>query len=253
MEHFEIDNSYGLASLQGELLDVMKFVHSFCEENGIVYSLTGGSLLGAIRHEGFIPWDDDFDIMLDRENYDKFIACAKQYTGSDFVMEPDQWVYRVRKHHKVGTSFVPCIDLFVLDRVPESRLASKMQVLQLRIIQGMLRDNHKKQDFSLVYRICIFITSVMGKFFNKEKLLGAYDKICRKGNSGNANELSILNDRFKLLSMRYKDDLLKEVELHDFADTQFYITKKYVDYLTLQFGDYMQLPPVEQRIPMHKD
>lgn len=252
MKNTPIDNSYGLAAIQGELLDIMKFVHSFCVENGIVYSLTGGSLLGAIRHEGFIPWDDDFDILLDRENYDKFIACAKNYTGSDFILEPDQWVYRVRKHHKVD-GFVPCIDLFVIDRVPESNLASKLQVLQLRVIQGMLRDNHKKQNFSLIYRACIGVTSFMGKFANKEKLLARYDRLCRMGNSGNARQLSILNDRFKLLSLRYDDDLMAEMELHDFEDTQFYITKKYHDYLQLQFGDYMQLPPVEERVPMHSD
>lgn len=252
MSRNEIDNSYGLASLQGELLDVMKFVHSFCVENDIVYSLTGGSLLGSVRHGGFIPWDDDFDIMLDRANYDKFIACAQNYTGTDFVLEPDQWVYRVRKHHKVD-SFVPCIDLFVMDRVPESKLANKLQVLQLRVIQGMLRDNHKKGDFSLVYRICIGVTAFMGRFFNKEKLLQRYDRLCRKGNSGNAKQLSILNDRFKLLSLKYDDDLLAQVQLQDFEDTQFYISCKYDDYLTLQFGDYMQLPPEDQRVPMHSD
>lgn len=252
MEKREIDNSYGLATIQGELLDIMKFVHSFCVENDIVYSLTGGSLLGAVRHGGFIPWDDDFDIMLDRANYDKFIACAEKYTGSDFIIEPDQWVYRVRKYHKVS-GFVPCIDLFVMDRVPESNLASKLQVLELRVIQGMLRNNHKKQDFSFIYRACIGVTSFMGKFANKEKLLKRYDRLCRKGNSGNAKQLSILNDRFKLLSLRYEEDLIAEVQLHDFEDTQFYITKKYKDYLTLQFGDYMQLPPVEDRVPMHCD
>lgn len=252
MKNMPIDNSYGLAVIQGELLDIMKFVHSFCVENGIVYSLTGGSLLGAIRHEGFIPWDDDFDILLDRENYDKFIACAQNYTGSDFILEPDQWVYRVRKHHKAD-GFIPCIDLFVIDRVPESNLASKLQVLQLRVIQGMLRDNHKKQNFSFIYRACIGVTAFMGKFANKEKLLARYDRLCRMGNSGNAKQLSILNDRFKLLSLRYDDDLMAEMELHDFEDTQFYITKKYHDYLQLQFGDYMQLPPVEDRVPMHSD
>ena len=253
MEKFEIDNSHGLAQLQSELLDIMKFVHSFCEENGIRYSLTGGSLLGAVRHGGFIPWDDDFDIMLDRENYDKFIACGKKYTGTDFVIEPDQWVYRVRKHHKEGLGFVPCIDLFVMDRVPESKLASKLQVLRLRIIQGMLRDNHKKQNFSLVYRICIGITAFLGRFFNKEKLLQKYDEICRMGNGGSAAELSILNDRFKLLSLRYSGDLMEKVELRRFADTEFYISSKYQEYLTLQFGDYMQLPPEAERIPMHSD
>jgi len=137
MERNLIDNSYGLAALQQDLLDIMKFLHGFCIEHDIKYSLTGGSLLGAIRHGGFIPWDDDFDIMLDRANYEKLLSCMTSYEGSDFILEPDQWVYRIRKQHKVGTGFVPCIDLFVIDRVPENTFVNKLQVLRLKILQGM--------------------------------------------------------------------------------------------------------------------
>jgi lipopolysaccharide cholinephosphotransferase len=244
--------SYGLEKYHAEMLEVMKALHAFCVENGIQYSLTGGSLLGSIRHKGFIPWDDDFDIMLDRANYEKLLECMKSYTGTDFILEPDQWVYRIRKHHKTD-GFVPCIDLFVVDRVPESKWAGKWQVLQLRVLQGMLRDNHKKGDFSLIYRICIWGTSVLGLFFKKEKLFAKYDAVSRKGNSGNSRQVSILNDRFKLISMKYDDDLMEKVQLQDFEDTQFYITSKFEDYLTLQFGDYMQLPPEEERVPMHCD
>lgn len=250
MSQHQLDNTYGLAEIQGQLLEIMKFIHELCVKNDIQYSLTGGSLLGAIRGGGFIPWDDDFDIMMDRENHEKFLAVMRAYEGDDFLLEADQWVYRVRKESRVY-DYVASIDLFVLDRVPESSLANKLQVLSLRVIQGMLRDNRKMGDFSLFYRLCIWGTSVLGKLFNKDKLLVKYDKISRKGNSGNGKQLSIFNDRFKLLSIKYDESLMESYELHDFEDTQFMITAKYHDYLTLQFGDYMQLPPEEDRKPMH--
>ncbi len=253
MERTEIDNSYGLAALQQDLLDIMKFLHGFCIEHDIKYSLTGGSLLGAIRHGGFIPWDDDFDIMLDRANYEKLLSCMTSYEGSDFILEPDQWVYRIRKQHKVGTGFVPCIDLFVIDRVPENTFVNKLQVLRLKILHGMLRDNHKKGDFSLIYRLCITATSVLGKLFSNRKLFEKYDRLSQIGNSGSSKQVSIFNDRFKLISLKYDDSLMEEYVLHKFEDTEFYITSKYDYYLTLQFGDYMQLPPENERVPMHCD
>ncbi len=68
-----IINEYGLAERQNELLNMLKDVDKILTGNGIAYSLCGGTLLGAIRHKGFIPWDDDVDIMLDRKNYKKMV------------------------------------------------------------------------------------------------------------------------------------------------------------------------------------
>ena len=67
-------NRYGTEEAQNELLDLMKTFHRFCEESDIRYSLYGGSCLGAVRHKGFIPWDDDLDICVDRQNY-----CLEQF------------------------------------------------------------------------------------------------------------------------------------------------------------------------------
>ena len=250
MEKREIDNTYGLAAVQGELLDIMKFIHRICAENGIAYSLTGGSLLGAVRHDGFIPWDDDFDIMFDRENYERFLACMREYEGGDFLLERDQWVYRIRAERKTKV-FVPSVDLFVLDKVPENKLAHKWQILRLRVLQGMLRNNELMRDFSLVYRLCIAVTSWLGRLFNKEKLFALYDRISRCGNGGNSGRLAIFNDCFRLLSRQYDANLMDGTELHAFEDTELSIICRYDDYLTCQFGDYMTLPPEAERIPQH--
>lgn len=244
------DNSYGLAAIHADLYEIMEFIHSICMENNIKYSLTGGSLLGAIRHGGFIPWDDDFDIMFDRENYEKFLSVMREYDKGDFFLEADQWVYRIRKEHKTK-GYVASIDLFVLDKVPESNLKNKIQVLTLRIIQGMLRTNEKEGNFSIIYRIAIAVTALIGKLFNKEKLCKKYDEISRKGNHENSGKISIFNDRFKLISLKYNENLTDSYELKPFHNTEFMIISRYDDYLTAQFGDYMTPPPVENRVPEH--
>jgi len=251
LESHGFDHSCGLAALQGELLEIMKYLHGFCMEHGIVYSLIGGSLLGAIRHRGFIPWDDDLDILLDRENYERLLHCLGSSTAGGFVLEPEQWVYRVRKQRRTEKGYVPSVDLFVLDRVPERKLVGKLQILQLRILQGMLREQQGKQAVSPFYRLCLGVTAFLGRFFRKETLRRWYDRLCRLGNSGSGKQTAIFNDRFRLLSLRYGSDLMARVELHDFEDTQFCITGRYHEYLTQQFGDYWQLPPEAERVPGH--
>lgn len=244
------DNSYGLADIHADLFEIMKFIHKVCVDNDIKYSLTGGSLLGAIRHSGFIPWDDDFDIMFDRKNYEKFLSFMRNYNKGDFLLEADQWVYRVRKERK-QKGYVASIDLFVLDKVPESHFANKIQVSTLKVIQGMLRTNEKMGDFSLYYRVAIAITEFIGRFFNKQKLCERYDKISQKGNSDNSGKLSIFNDRFKLISLKYDSNLTESYELKPFHDAEFMVISRYDDYLTAQFGDYMTPPPAAERIPQH--
>ncbi len=250
MKNEKFDNSYGLADIHANLFEIMQFIHTICIENDIKYSLTGGSLLGAIRHGGFIPWDDDFDIMFDRENYEKFLSVMRNYDKGDYFLEADQWVYRIRKEHKTK-GFVASIDLFVFDKVPMSKLKNKIQVLILRLIQGMLRTNEKEGNFSLFYRVAIAVTEFLGKLFNKEKLCEKYDKLSRMGNCENSGKISIFNDRFKLISLQYNANLTDTYELRPFHNTEFMIISRYDDYLTAQFGDYMTPPPAEDRIPQH--
>lgn len=88
-------NQYGTEQIQDELLDLMKIFHNFCEKEGIQYFLYGGSCLGAVRHKGFIPWDDDLDICVDRINYNKLIKSFQKC--DELKMYKTIWIYRIQK------------------------------------------------------------------------------------------------------------------------------------------------------------
>ena len=81
---------YGTLERQTELLKMLKEVDIFFKTNGIVYSLCGGTLLGAVRHNGFIPWDDDVDLMVDRKNFEKFHTVIENFKG--YHLEHELWV-----------------------------------------------------------------------------------------------------------------------------------------------------------------
>ena len=83
--------------LQQKERDLLKIFIDFCDENKLTYFLVGGTLLGAIRHKGFIPWDDDIDVAMPREDYDKFVSLAsKRFTKNNNVFFQN---YRTDKHY----------------------------------------------------------------------------------------------------------------------------------------------------------
>lgn len=245
-----MDAEVNLDDIHAALMDIMQIIHGFCIEHDIKYSLTGGSLLGAVRHNGFIPWDDDADLMFDRKNYEKFLKEFSQNGPEGVILERDQWVYRVRKEHRIK-GYVPSVDLFVLDRVPKNKLIHKFQILRLKILQGMLRNNEKRGSYSPFYQLCIWITGIMGAAFCKEKLFRTYDRISQIGNKDASGQTALFNDQFRLITLKYSDRLLSDYRYHSFEDKEFLITENYEEFLTTQYGDYMKLPPIGERIPQH--
>ncbi len=241
------DSTYDLTDVHARLLKILKDIHKFCEEHDISYALCGGSALGAVRHNGFIPWDDDADIMLDRKNYDRFL---KEFSVQGYVIEKIMWVYRVRDVSDESDNPM-CVDLFVFDNVPEKKLARIFKILNIKLLQGMIKEKVNYKEYPFVYRFPLFATHVFGKLFTKRFKLKRYDKVMQWGNKKKTANKALYNDLFKYLGVCYDADIMTSLQLHTFEDTELYIPTGYDDYLTAAYGDYMTPPPVENRVPEH--
>ena len=246
MDH---ENKYGTLNNQKTLLHMMKDIHQICITNKIRYSLCGGSLLGAIRENGFIQWDDDMDIMVPRKVLDLLITLINKSDKYDVVKE--LWVNRIRRIEDADNPKAPTIDIFVIDNVPDNYIVWKIKVLIIKILQGMLKDKLDNKNFSFFYRIALLFTFYLGKLFSRETKLKLYDKVSAIGNKHISKSVSSYNDLYKCLDLKYDGKLMRQLQLHKFENTSFLITNKYDNYLKTQYGDYLTPPDEKDRIPIH--
>jgi len=240
-----------LKRIHTELLELLRDTVRVLEEEGIPYSLIGGTLLGAVRHQGFIPWDDDIDIVLSRDSFERFAAIYPTRSGDGFSLAlSDTWVPRVRKTDSSTTAF---LDLFILDPFPNTRISQVWKLFRLKILQGMLKEHTDYSRFPFTKRLLLWTTNMLGKPFPKQYKLRVYHRISQVGDSkspyehtanGTFNDLSIAFPRGSFIPSR--------LTYASFEGHSVRIPKNASEILTMLYGpDYMSLPPEEQRIPLH--
>ena len=249
------EDKYGTKKMQNYLLSVLLYIDDFCKQYSINYSLSGGSLLGAIRHNGFIPWDDDIDLMFDRENYDKFLKLAKKHFSSDYCIIGNSWVKRVtRVDNPLKDEEEGCIDLFCFDEIPNNQFRKKMKLYLLYLLQGMMKEKIDYARFSLKNKLLLFFTSSFGRLFTKHFKQKRYDQLSIwTGEKNQTHEnLNIYNTFFNQIgrTVFYKKDV-EEYLYHDFEGKKIMIISGWNHYLTEIYGDFMKLPPEEDRYPKH--
>lgn len=238
-----------LQRIQQELLVLLADALRVLEENHIPYSLICGTLLGAVRHQGFIPWDDDVDLVLTRESYQRFAAVYPAQCSPGFFLDVgDTWVPRVRRQEGGQLAFV---DLFILDPLPQGRWARLWKLGRLKALQGMLKEDTEYSRFSLGQRLLLRATALLGKPFAKDKKLRWYQQVARTGAPGSPT-LHMANSAFALLGMAFTPQAFEDPVLVPFQGLQARIPRDSAHILTKLYGpDYMVPPPEDQRVPQH--
>lgn len=237
-----------LNRVHAELYEVLGDTVRVLEANGLPYSVMCGSLLGAVRHQAIIPWDDDVDLVLPRESYDQFELLYPSQCGLGFTLDlSDTWVPRVRKVN--GEAFV---DLFVLDPLPNGRLSRAWKLLRLRVLQGMLKERPDYRRFSMGKRLLLWGTHILGKPFARERKLRAYRRVARQGAKGAQVHMS--DGAFGLLSMAFAPDTFDSPVRAPFGPLTVRVPRDAATVLTRLYGPtYMTPPPESERRPLHLD
>lgn len=244
-----------LRQVQLKIVDIMVEIDKLCREHNIVYYLAYGTAIGAVRHKGFIPWDDDADLIMDRENYERFVEVCKKELSPKFFLQTEEtdpeYKLVMPKVRMNNTSFVEkvskdwninhgiYVDIFIIDECPNNKF---IQYVNKRVLCGteFARSGLYTCDKNPVKKI-------LKPLFYKRTILNLWNNVVydrwKKDDS-----LCVDNTGRGLVFKREYFGKPREME---FEGHKFYVPEKVEDFLTDYYGDYMQLPPEDKRVSHH--
>lgn len=252
-----------LQHLQKVILMIAKDINDLCLTNGIRYFLLGGSAIGAVRHKGFIPWDDDLDIVMDAENYDRFIkVCREQLDTEKYYLQEGlvDWPMPFTKIKLRGTLFQEpgqfenpegeCgifLDVFKVENAPSSALGQRWQYFCAKYLLCYCLLERGWSEISGMKKMMM-----MAAYPLKIKWLRSLLKHqTEKWNGKDADCRFFWAGRYRFAKAFYTKDIFDGAIYVPFEDTKFPVPEKYDKWLTQIFGDYMTPPPAREQVGLH--
>lgn len=253
--------------IKSGLLEILKAFHEFAQLNDIRYSLGAGTLLGAIRHHGFIPWDDDIDVFVPRPDYDKIIRAAREgwnngslrFTGYEidgfpmpFIKMIDSSIQVVDRATKPSIPLHLWIDIFPMDGVPDDMGAARRYLKKTRLLIYLIKAGNYKffgAGRTRAKRIAKMLVIPFVKIFSlnswaERKLINAARSIRYDTAKSVCDVVWNAYGPGEIISK----EAFEKMTLVGFEGHEFRATDAYDDWLRGQYGDYMELPPEDKRV-----
>lgn len=246
-------------------LEILKYVKKICDNNNLRYFLCGGTLLGAVRHKGFIPWDDDIDIALPRNDYMKLIDILKEghrYRSLSFYNNED-YHYPFAKIVDTHTMLIEyeqypikglgvCIDVFPIDGLPRNSQKIWYHMMKLKICRRMLGLSLQKypKSCNIVKYIIKYIVWRFSRIIGWKRWIRYVERLGTKYDYNNGDKVGCIVAGYFEKEIVSKKVFEKAIDV-EFEGEIFSAPVGYDEYLTSLYGNYMELPPEKERISHH--
>ena len=258
-----------LRANQEKSLEILVYFKEFCQKHGLLFYFCGGCCIGAIRHKGFIPWDDDIDVFMPRKDYERLAQLWPKeadpqyaYCRSDkghylrsllSAVSDENTTFIKERQQDLDISHGIRLEILPLDGCPESRFARKRQILWA-LIYSMFNNNEaptsKGKGAYLLGRFLLALAPTQGMRYRVWRL--AEKRMSRWPITPETKHITELCARYQYMVNDYPAEAFASAKWVEFEGLSMPVPVGYDTYLRMAFGDYMQLPPEEERIPKHE-
>lgn len=259
-EEINMDNTT-LKYLHQVHLEMIDEIDRICQKYNICYFLDSGSALGAVRHGGFIPWDDDVDIGMMRDDYEKFLQVASQDMNPIYVIqthetEPNYHNFhaKIRKKNTLFPQYYTAtykyrgiqVDIFPFDYVPDDPIKALRMVKKVRWLRK-LSDSVASNEYprNIIKKLALYCLKIIPtKYYRKY-----FEASCVKCNKNKTNFVTSFTYRMsRTKDLIFPVNDIIPVKSVNFEDREYKIMNNPDSYLRIMYGDYMALPPEDQRV-----
>lgn len=258
--------SDNIKELQKKILEIMEYFDLFCKENEITYYLMGGSALGAMRHQGFIPWDDDLDVFMTYDNYQKFLQACKTKLDTQrfyFQMEnTEEFPMLFSKIRMNGTTFIEegtkdrnmhkgiFVDIMCLNNASSNSVVRFIQYMAARVVSTKALTRNGYYTNSKLKKMALFVA----KYFITDRMFDKLLKFVRSFNSKDYEVVGHFFGRAKFKNTSFSKSYLGRPRYVQFDGMMLPVPENVEAYLRVRFGDdYMKMPDeaTKSKYPIH--
>ncbi|MDR0301569.1 MAG: LicD family protein [Treponema sp.] len=251
-----------LTGLRNIMLEILNEFVRICEENNLTYFLTAGTLLGAVRHKGFIPWDDDLDVAMPRNDYDKFIAIYNNIDNGDYYILsdkfPDKDIYYYEPFAKLCKKGTKVAEIsrpsnshagIYIDIFPFDRCILFFLPLQTKLLKFVWRLYHFKTDYiKPKNKIKIFFGNLLCFILSERFIDKLHKKLYLIFNKYNTKYITFFSGKYGYKKETHEYNRTFPLSKISFEGKYYYAPNDCDSFLKEEYGNYMELPPVEERI-----